>query len=522
MFERDIYPETVQGLEGEALGEIWPDRKTFLDLARTQRIVPVVIRLLADQDTPISLYRKLTAPSGPAGSFLLESAGQGEDSRWSIIGVNARASLTEKDGSARWFGDVPASVPTSGDPLEALRATAAEFKSARMAHLPPFTGGLVGFVSYDAVRRFENLPHKPVDEIGTPELCMLLAQDVAVYDHRDATVLLVANALNLNGADSGAEAAYEDALARIDTMRDSLRTHVETNPVVYSAVQRPSSTARTSQTDFEASVETAIQNIIDGEIFQVVPSQRHTQATSADPLDVYRVLRRLNPSPYMFLVRAHDGDGKSIDVVGASPETLVTVRGRQASTHPIAGSRPRGANAEEDERIKSELLADPKDRSEHLMLVDLGRNDLQKVCEPGSVIVRDFMSVVKYSHIMHVISTVTGTLKEGLSAFDALAATFPAGTLTGAPKPRAMQLIDELEPVSRGIYGGTVGYLDFAGDLDMAIAIRTAVMKDGRAHVQAGGGVVADSIPTMEHRESLSKAAAAQRAVASAETLREQ
>ncbi|MDU0938304.1 MAG: anthranilate synthase component I, partial [Dermabacter sp.] len=174
MFERDVYPETVQGLEGEALGEIWPDRKTFLDLARTQRIVPVVIRLLADQDTPISLYRKLTAPSGPAGSFLLESAGQGEDSRWSIIGVNARASLTEKDGNARWFGDVPASVPTSGDPLEALRATAAEFKSARMAHLPPFTGGLVGFVSYDAVRRFENLPHKPVDEIGTPELCMLL------------------------------------------------------------------------------------------------------------------------------------------------------------------------------------------------------------------------------------------------------------------------------------------------------------------------------------------------------------
>ncbi|MCT1716895.1 chorismate-binding protein [Dermabacter hominis] len=442
MFERDIYPETVQGLEGEALGEIWPDRKTFLNLARQQRIVPVVIRLLADQDTPISLYRKLTAPSGPAGSFLLESAGQGEDSRWSIIGVNARASLTEKDGNARWFGVVPASVPTSGDPLEALRATAAEFKSARITHLPPFTGGLVGFVSYDAVRRFENLPHKPVDEIGTPELCMLLAQDVAVYDHRD--------------------------------------------------------------------------------IFQVVPSQRHTQATSADPLDVYRVLRRLNPSPYVFLVRAHDGDGKSIDVVGASPETLVTVRGRHASTHPIAGSRPRGANAEEDERIKSELLADPKDRSEHLMLVDLGRNDLQKVCEPGSVNVRDFMSVVKYSHIMHVISTVTGTLKEGLSAFDALAVTFPAGTLTGAPKPRAMQLIDELEPVSRGIYGGTVGYLDFAGDLDMAIAIRTAVMKDGRAHVQAGGGVVADSIPTMEHRESLSKAAAAQRAVASAETLRQQ
>ena len=224
----------------------------------------------------------------------------------------------------------------------------------------------------------------------------------------------------------------------------------------------------------------------------------------------------------MFLVRAHDGDGKPIDIVGASPETLVTVRDRQASTHPIAGSRPRGVDAEDDERLKNELLADPKDRSEHLMLVDLGRNDLYKVCQAGSVIVRDFMSVVKYSHVMHMISSVTGTLKDGMTAFDALTAAFPAGTLTGAPKPRAMQIIDELEPVSRGIYGGTVGYLDFAGDLDMAIAIRTTVMKDGRAHVQAGGGVVADSSPTMEHRESLSKAAAAERAVASAETLRSQ
>ena len=522
MGERVIYPESVRGLEGAKLGEVWPDRESFLALARTQRIVPVVMRILADQDTPISLYRKLTAPEGPAGSFLLESAGQGGDARWSIIGVKARASLTEKDGEARWFGDAPANVPTSGDPLEALRATAAAFKSSRIDHLPPFTGGLVGFVSYDAVRRLEKLPHKPVDEIGTPELCMLLAEDVAVYDHTDATVLLVANALNLNGEESGAEQAYDAALERIEAMRKSLRASIDTNPVVYTNVNSPDSTARTSQTAFEKAVDKAIENIIDGEIFQVVPSQRHTQVTGADPLDVYRVLRRLNPSPYMFLVRAHDGDGTPIDVVGASPETLVTVRGRLVSTHPIAGSRPRGVDTGEDERIKTELLADPKDRSEHLMLVDLGRNDLQKVCKPGSVIVRDFMDVVKYSHIMHMISSVTGTLEDGMSAFDALTATFPAGTLTGAPKPRAMQIIDELEPVSRGVYGGTVGYVDFAGDLDMAIAIRTTVMKGGRAHVQAGGGVVADSDPTMEHRESLSKAAAAERAVASAETLRKQ
>ncbi|MDO5646141.1 MAG: anthranilate synthase component I [Dermabacter sp.] len=522
MSTKEIYPEHVSGLEGDALGQVWPDRETFRALASRQRIVPVVYRALADQDTPISLYRKLTADSGQAGTFLLESAGQGEDARWSIIGVSARASLTEHEGSARWFGDVPAGVQTSGDPLEALREAAAAFRSARIESLPPFTGGLVGFLSYDAVRRFETLPDAPVDEIGTPELCMLLAEDVAVYDHTDSTVLLVANALNLNGEDSGVDAAYDRSLARIEAMRAALRTRLDTTPITYAPVTGQPGVPRTSQEEFERSVAEAITDIIDGEIFQVVPSQRFTQESAADPLDVYRVLRRLNPSPYMFLLRAHDGEGTPIDVVGASPETLVTVRSGTVRTHPIAGSRPRGATPDADDAIHAELLADPKDRSEHLMLVDLSRNDLQKVCVPGTVVVRDFMEVVKYSHIMHIISTVTGELRAEATAFDALRATFPAGTLSGAPKPRAMQIIDRLEPVARGIYGGTVGYIDFAGDMDMAIAIRTTVMKDGRAHVQAGGGVVADSDPRMEYRESLSKAAAAERAVASAATVRPQ
>lgn len=522
MKKESIYPPRVQGLEGDKLGQIWPDKDTFLQLATEQRVVPVVIRLLADQDTPISLYRKLTSHTGTKNTFLLESLGNAEDSRWSIIGVNAPATLSEKAGQVLWSGEIPSGVPTTGDPLVALAKTAEAFKSKRFSNLPPFTGGLVGFISYDAVRRLEKLGPKPPDEIGVPELCMLLATDVAIYDHKDSTVLLVSNALNLNASADGAEAAYEKALNSIDSMRRALRTQIDTNPIIYTPSSAENALARTEAAEFEASVKTAIRNIYEGEIFQVVPSQRFTQSTNCDPLDIYRVLRRLNPSPYMFLLRAHDSDDNPIDVVGASPETLLTVRATEVITHPIAGSRPRGASAFLDEKIEQELLQDEKDRSEHLMLVDLSRNDLQKVCKPGSVVVRDFMEVVKYSHIMHLVSTVTGELQEDKNAFDAFKAAFPAGTLSGAPKPRAMQIIDELEPVARGIYGGCVGYLDFAGDMDMAIAIRTTVIKDLKAHVQAGAGVVADSDPTMEHREAVSKAAAAQRAVASAASIESQ
>jgi anthranilate synthase component 1 len=515
------YPETVGGIQPDGLGQISPDRETFRDLAAQQRTVPVTIRLLVDEDTPLTLYRRLTDENDPRGTFLLESAGEGEDSRWSIIGTQARAVLTEADGKVRWFGDVPASVPTDGDPLEALEAVAAAFRSGRRPDLPPFTGGLVGFVSYDAVRHWEDLPDAPPDEVGIPDLSMLVAQDVAVHDAHDATVLLVANALNLNDTADGVDRAYDQALARLEDMRARLRAPLAARPLVHDEVGDVRPRARTTQADFERSVREAVGDIVDGEAFQIVPSQRFSLPTEADPLDVYRVLRRLNPSPYMYLLRSVDGHGRPLDVVGASPEALVTVRGDVASSHPIAGSRPRGTAPEQDLALAEDLLADPKERSEHLMLVDLARNDLQKFCEPGSVVVRDFMHIERYSHIQHIGSTVTGRLRPGASAYDALRATFPAGTLSGAPKPRAMEIIDRLEPVRRGVYGGTVGYIDFAGDMDMAIAIRTAVLKDGVAHVQAGGGVVADSHPTMEHRESQSKAAAALRAVAAAGTLRE-
>jgi anthranilate synthase component 1 len=370
------------------------------------------------------------------------------------------------------------------------------------------------------VRHWEKLPDSPPDEIGLPDLSMLLAEDVVVHDAHDSTVVLVANALNLNATADGVDAAYDDALARLGTLRERLRTPLQGGGSVYDAVSDLEPKARTAQREYEAAVDEAVRDIVDGEIFQVVPSQRFSLPLAADPLDVYRVLRRMNPSPYMYLLRTEDAEGEPIDVVGASPESLVTVRGSTATTHPIAGSRPRGADPEEDERLGAQLLADPKERSEHLMLVDLARNDLQKFCAPGTVVVRDFMHIERFSHIQHIVSTVTGTLDEDATAYDALRATFPAGTLSGAPKPSAMRIIDRLEPVRRGVYGGTVGYIDFAGDMDMAIAIRTAVIKEGTAHVQAGGGVVADSDATMEHRETQTKAAAALRAVASADTLR--
>lgn len=514
------YPESITGWEGDRLGVVQPSQEEFRRLAATQRIVPVTMRVLADEHTPISLYRRMTAAADSRGTFLLESAGEGEFSRWSFIGCRARAILTENDGQAQWLGDVPAGVPTDGDALEALRAVTAEFTAARLPHLPPFTGGMVGFVAYDAVRHWEKLPEAPTDEIGVPDLCMMLAQDLIAYDAHDASAVLIANAVNINGTDDGVDAAYDDAVARLRDMVETLTSSGSApSPASYQTITDAVVSNRTEQHEFERSVKEAIADIIDGEIFQVVPSQRLTLEADADPVDVYRVLRRMNPSPYMYLVRAVDADGNPLDIVGASPESLVSVRGGIATTHPIAGSRPRGTTPDEDEALATGLLADPKERSEHLMLVDLARNDLQRFCEPGTVVVRDFMHIEKYSHIQHIVSTVTGRVRENMTAYDALRCTFPAGTLSGAPKPSAMRIINHLEPVRRGVYGGTVGYIDFAGDMDMAIAIRTAVLKDGRAHVQAGGGVVADSDPTMEHRESMTKAAAAVRAVASARTL---
>ncbi|MBM7170342.1 anthranilate synthase component I [Streptomyces sp. G44] len=487
------------------------DLETFRKLATDRRVIPVSRRLLADGDTPVGLYRKLAAER--PGTFLLESAENGRSwSRYSFVGVRSAATLTVQDGEAHWLGTPPVGVPTSGDPLDALRATVDILHTPRDliadAGLPPFTGGMVGYLGYDIVRRLEKIGPGERDDLRLPELTMLLTSDLAVLDHWDGSVLLIANAINHNDLDTGVDEAFADAVARLDAMEADLSRPVAQPPAALPPSELPQYTALWGGGQYQEAVEDIKERIRAGDAFQVVPSQRFETPCEASALDVYRVLRATNPSPYMYLLR-FDG----FDVVGSSPEALVKVADGRALLHPIAGTRHRGATPREDQALAEELLADPKERAEHLMLVDLGRNDLGRVCEPGSVEVVDFMSIEKYSHVMHIVSTVTGRVAPGRTAFDVLTACFPAGTLSGAPKPRAMQIIDELEPSRRGLYGGCVGYLDFAGDSDTAIAIRTALLRDGMAYVQAGAGVVADSDPVAEDTECRNKAAAVLRAI---------
>jgi anthranilate synthase component 1 len=498
-------------------GTTWPALDEFRDLAATRRVIPVVRRLLADDTTPVALYRTLAA--GRPGTFILESAEQdGSWSRWSFVGVRSRATLTVRDGRAVWTGDVPAGVPLDGDPLAVLSETLEVLRTPAVPGLPPLTGGLVGALGWDIVRHWEpTLPAVAPDELGVPEMTLCLASDLAVTDHRDGSVWLVANAINFDGTDARVDEAHADAVARLDAMQDALLRPAAPAAARLTDAPVPELEFRSTQAEYEQAVATGKEAIVEGEVFQVVLSQRLDLDCPATPLDVYRVLRTINPSPYMYYLQLQDADGRDFAVVGSSPETLVKVSEGHVTTFPIAGSRPRGATPEEDRALHDELLADPKERAEHLMLVDLARNDLVKVCEPATVEVVEFMAVRRFSHIC---STVVGRLRAGATALAALTATFPAGTLSGAPKPRAIALIDQIEPARRGIYGGTVGYFDLAGDMDMAIAIRTALIRDGRASVQAGAGIVADSVPATEYQESRDKAAAAVRAVQIAARLR--
>jgi anthranilate synthase component 1 len=504
-------------------GVVAPAADAFRDLARRHRVVPVTRRLLADGETPVGVYRKL---AGGPGTFLLESAEHGAASggvawsRYSFVGVRSTATLTERDGRAVWLGNPPAGVPTEGDPVSVLRDTVRALAGGGYVDagtgLPPLTGGLVGFLSYDIVRRFERLPEISDDDLHTPELGMILATDMVVLDHFEGSAVLVANAIMPeNPDDATIAAAYHHAIGRLDAMTTALS---RPTPPMVSTVDSPGVgqvSSRTPEGLHPKAVEVAKEAIRDGECFQIVVAQRFERPTEADPLDVYRVLRSTNPSPYMYFLR-FDG----FDIVGSSPEAHLKVTGRRALLHPIAGTRWRGATPEEDARLAGELMADPKERAEHVMLVDLGRNDLGRVCKPGTVEVPEFAMIERYSHVMHIVSTVVGELRDDRTAFDALVATFPAGTLTGAPKVRAMEIIDELEPTRRGVYGGIVGYFGFGGDLDTAIAIRTAVIRDGMAYVQAGGGIVADSDPHAEEQETRNKAAAVLAAIAAAETLK--
>ncbi len=481
---------------------IEPSIERASELAATHNLIPLSVTFVEDCETPVSAFLKLRALDPGEPAFLLESAEQGQRvGRWSFIGFAPHEVL-------RW------SLADGGDPY----ALAAE-RLARLDQAPPaaasgpvpFAGGAVGMFGYDLVRAVEPLPNVNPDPLGLPDMALMLTDTLVVFDHLKHTITILANA-NLD-AEPELERAYAAATATIAQVRETLAGPVPrpAGRAGAAAVPRelPEFRSNMPHEQFEAMVARIIEYIYAGDAFQVVPSQRWSAPSPVEAFSIYRGLRTVNPSPYMYFL-----DFGDFQVAGASPEPLLTVTGRVVSTKPIAGTRPRGADPEQDRRIEADLLADEKERAEHVMLVDLGRNDLGRVCEYGSVQVDELMEIEAYSHVMHIVSSVSGTLRDGVGALDALRSVLPAGTLSGAPKVRAMQIIDELEPVKRGGYGGAVGWVSYGGDLDTAIHIRTVVVKDGVAHVQAGGGTVADAKPEYEYDESVAKMTAAMRAVA--------
>jgi anthranilate synthase component I len=470
-----------------------PSLEQARELATQHNLIPVTESFIEDCETPVSAFLKLRALAPGEPAFLLESAEQGQRvGRYSFIGIRPRSVL-------RW------SLADGGDPYALVADYVARFSQASSDDDPPFTGGAVGYFGYDLVRTVEPLGDPNPDSLGLPDLAVMVTDVLVVFDHLKHTVEILANA-DLD-AEPDIELAYAAAARTITDVRTQLAGPLPTVEP-HGPRAMPAFESNMTQAHFEGMVERIVRYIYAGDAFQVVPSQRWSAAVPVDPFSVYRGLRAVNPSPYMYFL-----DFGDFQIAGARPEPLLTVSGRHVSTRPIAGTRPRGGNPEEDRLIAEELLADEKERAEHVMLVDLGRNDLGRVCEYGSVHVDEMMEIEYYSHVMHIVSSVSGTLRPDVGAMDALRAVLPVGTLSGAPKVRAMQIIDELEPVKRGGYGGAIGYLSYAGDLDTAIHIRTVVLKDGIAHIQAGGGTVADAKPANEFQESVDKARAAMRAI---------
>jgi anthranilate synthase component 1 len=488
-----------------------PDLDRARELAEHASVVPVRYRFVEDCETPVSAFLKLRG-EGPA--FLLESAEQGRLGRWSFLGFRPRAILRWAEGVlSEWGGDAaadsghgtaPDRTTDAPDPYAATAEYLGRYEIAEPDELPPFAGGAVGFFGYDLVRTVEPLPKPNPDPIGLPDMALMISDVLVAFDHQRHEVTVIANAFVEDG---GIDEAYARAAETIAEVREKLREPV---PVVETSSQEADINFDSNMTrdQFESTVSRIIEYVRAGDAFQVVPSQRFTAQSPVEAFSIYRGLRVINPSPYMYFL-----DFGDFEIAGASPEPLVKVTGRRVETRPIAGTYPRGANEEEDRRQAERLLHDPKERAEHVMLVDLGRNDLGRVCEYGSVSVDELMVVETYSHVLHIVSQVSGTLREEVSAMDVLRSVLPAGTLSGAPKVRAMQIIDELEPHKRGSYGGAIGYLSYTGDLDTAIHIRTVVVKDGLVHVQAGGGTVADAQPAYEYNESVNKAKAVFRAV---------
>src|SRR6266700_5352758 len=491
-----------------------PTLDEFAKLAAEYSVVPVWRELLGDLETPVGAFRKLTDGATAEGSVLLESVEHGERwGRYSFIGTDPFATVTAHRGQVSWSGRPPAGLP-DGPPLRVLRAALERLRGPVIDGLPPLYAGAVGYLAYDVVRELERLPNQTTDDLLLPDGILVFPRSVVVFDHLGQRLVLVTNVV-VDEPGFDPERAYAAASARLDELAERLSVATPSPPTPLPAAGPPAA----AESDlppgrYQEMGEIAKEHIRDGDIFQVVPSQRFSVRTGADPFDVYRVLRVVNPSPYMYFLLL-----PGVTIAGSSPEVLVTVQGREAVIRPIAGTRPRGADPEADLAMEEELKADEKERAEHVMLVDLSRNDLGRVCQPGTVKVRDFMRVERYSHVMHLVSDVTGELAEGITAFDVLAASFPAGTVSGSPKVRAMEIIDDLERHRRGPYAGCVGYFDFSGNLDTCITIRTCVFVDDVAYCQAGAGVVADSVPEREERETEAKARALLAAVAAAEAL---
>jgi anthranilate synthase component 1 len=472
------------------------------ELAAQGNVVPLRASFVDDCETPVSAFLKLRAgePDG-APCFLLESAEQGQVGRYSFVGIRPRSVLRWSDGVLSEQGSADVDAP---DPYGAVADSLARFRLAPVEGLPPFAGGAVGFFGYDLVRTVEPLADPNPDPLGLPDMALMITDVLLVFDHLQHRLTIMSCAFADEG---GIDAAYERAAEAIVDVRSRLRGPVPL-PERPAIAEAPRFVSNMEREEFEAAVERIVEYVHAGDAFQVVPSQRFSAPAPVEAFSIYRGLRAVNPSPYMYFLEFGD-----FQIAGASPEPLVKVQGRRVETRPIAGTYPRGSDEEEDRRLAERLVNDPKERAEHVMLVDLGRNDLGRVCEYGSVKVDELMVVETYSHVLHIVSQVSGTLRAGVGAMDVLRSALPAGTLSGAPKVRAMQIIDELEPVKRCSYGGAVGYLSWSGDLDTAIHIRTVVVKDGQVHVQTGGGTVADAKPAYEFNESVNKARAVFRAV---------
>lgn len=489
-------------VKGATAGSAGLDIRPSLDevraLGENYNFIPVYHSFISDLETPVSAFLKLGDRSN---SFLLESAEQGERiGRYSFLGCDPRAVLMFRDGELVITEENSETVVSCDDPFGAVEDFLSNYRAPELEELPPFIGGAVGLFGYDLVRWVEELPPPKPDDLGLPDMAFMVSDSIVIFDHLKHTILLLANAHLCEGKD--VKEAYISACARVAALKEMLSAPLDRFPPQKKAsLGEPSSNFR--RDEFEAVVSRIKEYILAGDVFQTVPSQRFQVDVDVSPFGIYRGLRTVNPSPYMYYIKFDD-----FTLVGSSPEPLIKVNRGWVETRPIAGTRPRGATPEEDKGLADDLLADEKERAEHIMLVDLGRNDLGRVCQAGTVEVVELMRIEYYSHVMHIVSVVVGKLKEGMKATDALKAAFPAGTVSGAPKIRAMEIIDEMEPCKRGPYAGAIGYLSFNGDLDTCICIRTIVVRGKTAYVQAGGGIVADSVPASEYEETRNKARA--------------